>query len=56
VEPTSLARLAAPSVAEQLARSGYAAKGSTPDELRKFLKADTAKWNTVIAAAGIKID
>ena len=48
--------LAEPSVIDQLARSSYEAGGSSPDELRKFLKADTEKWNTVIKTAGIKID
>ena len=48
--------LAEPATAEQLARSGYAAQGSTPAELAKFLKADTEKWNGVIKIAGIKID
>jgi tripartite-type tricarboxylate transporter receptor subunit TctC len=48
--------LAEPAAQEQLARFGYAAKGSTPEELRQFLKVDTVKWNGVIKAAGIKIE
>jgi len=48
--------LAEPAAQEQLARFGYAAKGSTPEDLRQFLKADTVKWNGVIKTAGIKIE
>jgi tripartite-type tricarboxylate transporter receptor subunit TctC len=51
-----VATLAEPATVEQLAHTGYAAKGSTPDELRDFLKVDTNKWNAVIKTAGIKID
>ena len=48
--------LAVPAIKEKLARTAYAAQGSTPDELRKWLQADTAKWRAVIKTAGIKID
>jgi tripartite-type tricarboxylate transporter receptor subunit TctC len=48
--------LAEPDVKDKLARAAYAAQGSSPDELRKFLKTDTEKWNAVITTAGIKID
>lgn len=48
--------LAEPAVKEQLARSAYAAEGSSPDALRKFLIADSEKWNAVLKTAGIKID
>jgi tripartite-type tricarboxylate transporter receptor subunit TctC len=51
-----IAVLAQPAVVEQLAQTAYAAKGSSPGELRDFLKADSAKWNAVIKAAGIKIE
>jgi tripartite-type tricarboxylate transporter receptor subunit TctC len=51
-----VAALAQPDIKDKLARSAYAAQGSTPDELRKFLKADTEKWNAVIKTANIKID
>jgi tripartite-type tricarboxylate transporter receptor subunit TctC len=51
-----VAALADPATAEQLARSAYAARGSSPEELRNFLKADAAKWNTVIKTAGLKIN
>jgi len=51
-----VAVLSQPAVIDQLARSAYAAGGSTPEEMRKFLKADTEKWGAVIKKAGIKID
>jgi len=51
-----IAVLAQQSVIDQLAQTAYTAKGSTPAELRAYLKADTAKWNGVIKAAGIKVE
>lgn len=51
-----VAALAAPEIKDKLARNAYAAQGSSPDELRKWLEADTAKWTGVIKAAGIKVD
>jgi tripartite-type tricarboxylate transporter receptor subunit TctC len=48
--------LAEQAVIDQLAQTAYAAKGSSPAELRDYLKADSAKWNAVIKAAGIKIE
>ncbi len=45
-----------PDIKDKLAHSAYAAQGSTPDQLRDFLRDDTAKWNGVIKTAGIKID
>ena len=51
-----VAVLADPAVVQQLAQSAYAAKGSSPDELRDFLKADADKWNAVIKTANLKID
>jgi tripartite-type tricarboxylate transporter receptor subunit TctC len=51
-----VAVLAAPEIKEQLAHVAYTAQGSSPEELREFLKTDTAKWNAVIKSAGIKID
>jgi tripartite-type tricarboxylate transporter receptor subunit TctC len=51
-----VAVLAQPDIKGKLANTGYAAQGSTPEELGKFLKEDTDKWNAVIKTAGIKID
>ena len=48
--------LAMPAIKDKLARNAYAAGGSSPDALRQWLAADTAKWSAVIKTAGIKID
>jgi tripartite-type tricarboxylate transporter receptor subunit TctC len=48
--------LAVPAIKDKLARNAYAAQGSSPDALRQWLAADTAKWSAVIKTAGIKID
>lgn len=42
-----------PDLREQLARAGLDPEPSTPDELGKILRADTAKWAKIIKAAGI---
>jgi tripartite-type tricarboxylate transporter receptor subunit TctC len=51
-----VAVLAQPELKDKLSNTGYAAQGSTPEELRKFLKEDSEKWNAVIKTANIKID
>ncbi len=48
--------LAQPDIRDKLARTAYTAQPSTPEELRKFLRQDTDKWNGVIKTAGIKIE
>jgi tripartite-type tricarboxylate transporter receptor subunit TctC len=48
--------LAVPTIKDGLAHTAYAAQGSSPEELRAWLAADTAKWSAVIKTAGIKID
>ncbi len=48
--------LAQPDIKDKLARSAYTAQPSTPEDLRKFLREDTDKWNGVIRTAGIKIE
>jgi tripartite-type tricarboxylate transporter receptor subunit TctC len=48
--------LAKPAVINLLAQTAYTATSSTPDELRAFLKEDSAKWNAVIKQAGIKVE
>jgi tripartite-type tricarboxylate transporter receptor subunit TctC len=50
------AALAVPAIKDKLAHNAYAAQGSSPDALRQWLAADTAKWSAVIKTAGIKID
>src|SRR5580704_4485517 len=48
--------LAEPSLVEKLGRNAYTVGSSSPDELAKFLKTDTEKWEAVIKTTGIKID
>jgi len=48
--------LVEPTLVEKLARNAYAVESSSADELAKFLKADTEKWEAVIKTTGIKID
>jgi tripartite-type tricarboxylate transporter receptor subunit TctC len=48
--------LADPALIEKLARNAYTVESSTPDELAKFLKTDTEKWEAVIKTTGLKID
>lgn len=48
--------LAEKTVIEKLANGGYTAAPTSPDELRKFLAADTAKWEGVITKLGLKIE
>lgn len=47
------AALADPQVAEQIKKTGIAAKSSTPDELEKHVTSEIAKWKKLIADAGI---
>jgi tripartite-type tricarboxylate transporter receptor subunit TctC len=48
--------LTEPSLIEKLGRNAYTVGSSSPDELAKFLKTDTEKWEAVIKTTGIKID
>jgi tripartite-type tricarboxylate transporter receptor subunit TctC len=45
-----------PALIEKLALGAYSADASTPEELKKFLAVDTAKWSAIIKSAGLKID
>jgi tripartite-type tricarboxylate transporter receptor subunit TctC len=45
-----------PAIKGKLAKTGYVAKGSTPDELGKLLKSEISKWSAVIKSVGLKID
>ena len=45
-----------PAIKDKLAKNGYVAEGSSPEELEKLLKSEIAKWSTVIKSVGIKID
>jgi tripartite-type tricarboxylate transporter receptor subunit TctC len=48
--------LAEPTLFKKLAVNAYGADPSTPEELKAFLAADTAKWSVTIKAAGLKIN
>jgi tripartite-type tricarboxylate transporter receptor subunit TctC len=48
--------LAEPALVNKLARNAYTAGASSPEELEKFLAADTAKWSAIIKSAELKID
>jgi tripartite-type tricarboxylate transporter receptor subunit TctC len=48
--------LADPAIKDKLAKTGYVAGGSSPEELETLLKAEIAKWAGVIKSVGIKID
>ncbi len=45
-----------PAIKDKLAKTGYVAEGSSPEELEKLLKSEIAKWSAVIKSVGIKID
>jgi tripartite-type tricarboxylate transporter receptor subunit TctC len=45
-----------PMIKDKLAKTGYVAEGSSPEELEKLLKSEIAKWSAVIKSVGIKID
>ncbi|HUN68520.1 MAG TPA: hypothetical protein VMU46_06970 [Burkholderiales bacterium] len=32
------------------------ARGTTPDEFRRFIAAESAKWRRIVEASGAKID
>jgi tripartite-type tricarboxylate transporter receptor subunit TctC len=45
--------LTAPDIRERMLRLGLDARGSTPEEMRRRMAADAAKWREVIEKAGI---
>jgi tripartite-type tricarboxylate transporter receptor subunit TctC len=44
----------APDMKEALARQGYEARPSTPEEFGKLIREDFAKWNKVVKASGMQ--
>jgi tripartite-type tricarboxylate transporter receptor subunit TctC len=48
--------LADPAIHDKLAKTGYVAGGSSPEELETLLKSEIAKWSAVIRSIGVKID
>jgi tripartite-type tricarboxylate transporter receptor subunit TctC len=51
-----LAALNAPEVRQRLAPQGFNFVSGTPDQLRNYMRAETAKWDAVIKKAHIKLD
>jgi tripartite-type tricarboxylate transporter receptor subunit TctC len=45
-----------PEVQERLAQTGIEPVGNTPEQAKRFLDAEIAKWAKVIAAAGVKAE
>jgi len=45
-----------PEVRDALRKTGAEPTGSSPDELGRYLRAETALWSKVIREAKIKID
>ena len=43
-----------PEIQERLAQTGIEPVGNTPEQARRFLDAEIAKWAKVITAAGVK--
>ena len=43
-----------PDIADRIAAQGAAPRMGTPDQARAFIKAELAKWEKVVAAAGIR--
>jgi tripartite-type tricarboxylate transporter receptor subunit TctC len=50
------AALADAGVRDKLAKSGYLAGGSSPEELATLLTSEIARWSSVIKTIGLKID
>jgi len=48
--------LRAPDMAERMVALGADARGTTPEEFRRFIAAESAKWKRIVEAAGAKID
>ena len=54
VQADTAAALRAPAVTARLSGDGAEPVGSTPEQLAKFIAAETQKWAKVVKAAGIK--
>ena len=48
------AALADPAVRQEFSNTGGRSRGSTPDELRAFVKSEMAKWAAAVNTAGIQ--
>jgi tripartite-type tricarboxylate transporter receptor subunit TctC len=48
--------VASPEVAQRLMPNGAEPSSSTPEELTRYMKEESARWSKVIKAANIKLD
>jgi tripartite-type tricarboxylate transporter receptor subunit TctC len=48
------AALADPAVRQEISKTGGRSRGSTPDELRAFVKSEMTKWAAAVKTAGIE--
>jgi tripartite-type tricarboxylate transporter receptor subunit TctC len=55
VNSALIAALKSPEVVEQLARQGFEAKASTPDELKVYIGREMARWQRVITENNIRV-
>ncbi len=53
---STVAAVSDPVIRERLDQLGVGVVGSTPEELRAYLKAEMDKWGPLIKAAGIKVE
>jgi tripartite-type tricarboxylate transporter receptor subunit TctC len=56
VSADTIAALADPATRDKLEHMAYAAAGSSPQAMASLLKAEIAKWRTIIKTAGLNID
>ena len=52
----TVAALADPVIRQRLEQLGVGVIGSSPEELRAYLKAEMDKWGAIIKEAGIKVE
>jgi tripartite-type tricarboxylate transporter receptor subunit TctC len=55
-QPDTTTVLSDPAIRDKLAETGYAAGGSSPEELGKLLRSDIARWSALIKSVGITLD
>jgi tripartite-type tricarboxylate transporter receptor subunit TctC len=56
ISADATAVLADPEIRDKLAKSGYVAGGSSPEQLAALLKSEIVRWSALIKSVGIKID
>ena len=56
ISADTVTALADPAIRAKLARSGYVAGGSTPEQLATLFKSEIPRWRAVIESIGLKIN